>query len=261
MAVSTLHNKEQIHNFLLCDPEYNSYLIGDLDDFFWHKTIWYADIINNKIEAMALLYVGTVIPCLLAFYNNNPTPTKVLIKKIKPMLPKTFLAHLSPRLIDEFGKENIIEHYGYSDKMALRSIPKEIKDNKIRHLNFDDAKQVQELFSIANPINWFDKSILHTGLYLGYFNNKRLIGVAGIHSYSKEYKVASLGNIATHPNHRRQQISYKLTSQLCFELMKTVTHIGLNVRTNNNAAINCYKKIGFEFIGNYDECKIKNTYT
>ena len=260
MALSILHEKGPIHNFLIDNPEYNAYLIGDLDDFFWHKTIWFADIIDNEIRAIALLYVGMDTPSLLAFCSQeDSTPTKDLLKAIKPLLPQTFLTHLSSGLIEVFGEENIVEYYGYNCKMALRNSPNEFKNDNIRHLNFENLDMIKNLYSIAYPNNWFDKRMLGTGQYLGYFDKNNLVGIAGIHVYSEEYKVAALGNIATHPNYRGQQISYRLTSQLCYELRKSVDHIGLNVKSDNEAAIKCYEKLGFEFIGNYDECMIKNT--
>ncbi len=259
MALNILHEKEQIHNYLLRAPEYNAYLIGDLDDFFWPKTIWFAEIIENEIKAIAMLYVGMEIPCLLAFCDNDITPTSNLLNNILKLLPKQFTAHLSTGLIDVFEEKNIIEYYGHNCKMALRKSPHEVKNDYIRHLNLDDLDMIRKMYSIAYTDNWFDKRMLETGQYLGYFDNKYLVGITGIHVYSEEYKVAALGNIATHPNYRRQQISFKLTSQLCYELRKKVKHIGLNVKSDNEAALKCYKKLGFEFIGNYDECMIKNT--
>ena len=88
-----------------------------------------------------------------------------------------------------------------------------------------------------------------------------MVGISGIHVYSSEYKVAALGNIATHPDYRGQQIGFKLTSKLCNDLKKSVDYIGLNVRSDNEIAIKCYKKIGFEIIGTYDECYIMNNLT
>jgi predicted GNAT family acetyltransferase len=84
-----------------------------------------------------------------------------------------------------------------------------------------------------------------------------LAGVAGIHVYSEEYRTAALGNIATHPDYRNKQIAYKLTSALCIDLMKNTDLIGLNVKADNEFAIRCYKKTGFEIVGRYDECIVE----
>jgi len=142
--------------------------------------------------------------------------------------------------------------------MALRKLLMKVEFNNIRMLTVDDIATIEVFYSESYPENWFDKRMIETKKYLGYFDDSRLVGIAGIHVYSKEYKVAALGNIATHPDYRGRGISQTLTTALCFELKKSVNHIGLNVKSDNVAAINCYKKVGFEIIGSFDEYLVRN---
>ncbi|NOU20133.1 MAG: GNAT family N-acetyltransferase [Bacteroidales bacterium] len=258
MELHSIHNKSEILKFLMSNPELQVYSIGDLDEFFWPKTIWYSLKENDEIKALALLYIGMSTPTLLAIYDKDFSAFRELIERLKPILPTKFYAHLSPGLVDIFGKNNIIQNFGNNIKMALRPPPLQINDNNIRKLVVDDIQLIEEFYKKSYPDNWFDKRMIETEKYLGYFINNMLVGIAGIHVYSKEYKVAALGNIATHPDYRGKGIGFKLTSALCSDLKKTVDHIGLNVKSNNDTAISCYKKIGFEIIGNYDECLIKN---
>jgi len=258
MEVLILHDKSTIFNFLNKSPDHQVYSIGDLDDFFWPKTIWYSLKENNEIKALTLLYIGMSTPTLLAIYDKDFSTFHELIERLKPLLPAKFYAHLSSGLVDVFGRNNIIQSFGNNIKMALRKSPIPISDNNIRKLVVDDIQLIEEFYKNSYPDNWFDKRMIETEKYLGYFSNDFLIGIAGIHVYSKKYKVAALGNIATHPDYRGKGIGFKLTSALCLDLKKTVDHIGLNVKSNNDAAISCYKKIGFEIIGNYDECLIQN---
>ena len=203
MHIELLHNKTVISNILKREPGLNFYSIGDLDDLYWPRTTWYALNDGNEILSIALLYASKDNPTLLVFCSSESYLTQELIKRIRYLLPSKFYAHLSPGLIDIFGKQNILEYYGY-------------------------------------------------------FFNKTLIGVSGIHVYSEEFKVAALGNIATHPDFRGKQIGYKLTCALCFDSQRTADIIGLNVNSNNEYALKCYKNVGFEIIGSYDECYIKN---
>ena len=80
-----------------------------------------------------------------------------------------------------------------------------------------------------------------------------MISIAGIHVCSKKYKVAALGNIATHHDHRNKGFGKSVTARVCQSLLKDVEHIGLNVKADNEIAISCYKKLGFEIIGTYYE--------
>lgn len=258
MSVQILHNKQEILEYLMNSPSIQVYSIGDLDDFFWPKTIWFALKEKGSIKSIVLLYTGMATPTLLAIYDNDYESTNKLLQSIISYLPSKFYAHLSPKLVDVFDEKNILESYGPHYKMALKSSPAEIKDSSIKRLEKKDLKSIEEFYQNAYPDNWFDKRMLETGKYFGYFDDATLVGIAGIHVFSKEYRVAALGNIATHPDYRGRRIAFKLTSLLCNDLLKDVEHIGLNVKTDNIAAIRCYQKIGFEVIGSYDEFFIKN---
>lgn len=258
MDLHILHSKSDILEFLLNSPELQVYSIGDLDDFFWPKTIWYSLKEGDEIKAIALLYVGMSTPTLLAIYDKDFESANQLLQRGKSILPSKFYAHLSPNLIDIFGKQNIIESYGPHYKMALKRIPYIIADENIKRLTIKDIPIIDEFYTKAYPDNWFDKRMLETQKYFGYFAENKLVGIAGIHVYSEEYKVAALGNIATHPEYRGRQIGYKLTSRLCLDLKESVNYIGLNVKSDNIAAISCYRKVGFEIVGSYDECYIRN---
>jgi ribosomal protein S18 acetylase RimI-like enzyme len=261
MEMQILYDKSAIRAFLRQNAELQIYCIGDLDDFFWPDTTWYGLVENGNIQSIALLYAGMEVPTLLMFYEKSPDFSLRLLECIKPFLPEKFFAHLSPGLVEAFGKENIIENYGVHYKMALRKTPSEINDANIRRLSIVDLPVIQEFYLIAYPQNWFDKRMLETKKYFGYFINDRLAGIAGIHVYSREYKVAALGNIATLPDYRGKQIGFRLTSKLCGDLIKEVDNIGLNVKADNESAIKCYYKTGFEIIGRYDECFMKSDKT
>ena len=93
-------------------------------------------------------------------------------------------------------------------------------------------------------------------MYFGIRNDTMLLSIAGVHVYSKKYRVAALGNIATHPEHRGKGYGTAVTARLCRELLEHVDTIGLNVGVDNTAAIKCYKKLGFEFTAVYNEIMV-----
>jgi ribosomal protein S18 acetylase RimI-like enzyme len=258
MEVRTTRNKQEIYSFLSKSPEIQLYLIGDLDDFFWPHTEWYVLYENEEILSVALLYSGMNPSTLLLFYENDPSPHTQLISVIKSRLPEKFNVHLSSGLIDIFGKENIITNYGQNLRMILARAPEFVRDKNIRRLTIHDLPAMLDFYSEAYPDNWFDGRMVDTGKYFGYFNRTELTGIAGVHVYSADYRIAALGNIATHPDHRGKQIAFKLTSVLCCDLVKNVDIVGLNVKSDNLAAISSYRKAGFVVKSEYDECLVKN---
>ena len=258
MELRILNNKSEILGYLSADPALNLYLIGDLDDFFWPWTRWYGLYVNNSIKSIALFYTGTESPALLLFYNGDPGYHLHLLMKIKPLLPAEFTVHLSPGLLPLFGARNILKNYGLHYRMILAREPDKIEDSSIRRLTVSDMDEIEELYRVSYPDNWFTGRMVETGKYFGHFDSGRLTGVAGIHVYSASYSIAALGNIAVHPDFRGRKIAYKLTSVLCSDLRRNVTTIGLNVMADNHSAIKCYKNAGFEKRFLYDECLVRN---
>lgn len=248
-----VHDKKELLPFLSQNPELYIYLYGDLDDFFWPKTIWYALKPRDEIEALALLYVGMKTPTLLLFHEGDPAMALTLLEEIQSFLPNSFYSHLSESIQPFFEKDFSIHHPALHTKMALAKKVGPIDDENIRFLSEENLPSIYSLYQASYPGNWFDPRMLETGKYLGYWQEEKLTGIAGIHVYSAEYQAAALGNITTHPDHRGKGIAGKLTQQLCYELQKTVRYIGLNVKADNEAAIKVYERIGFEKIGFYVE--------
>ena len=83
------------------------------------------------------------------------------------------------------------------------------------------------------------------------------MSVAGVHVCSQSYGVAALGNIATHPDFRKRGLGTAVTAKLCSSLLDIVESIGLNVKTDNVAALNCYRKLGFEEITTIEQYVIE----
>ena len=255
MNITTIEDKGLIEKHFRKNTDLNIYSIGDLDDFFWKYTKWYAIGPEKDPDQIALLYKGTDLSTFLAITDEKIELMYLLIEKIKDRLPGKIYCHLSKGLVKAFGEDHSLTDHGTYFKMSLKDKNLLLKENNenIRRLGTDDIEIINGLYEESYPDNFFDKRMLETGKYFGYFDNEKLNGIAGIHVYSEKYKVATLGNITISPSHRGKSICQKLTSALCIDLLLSVDNIGLNVSINNLSAVNCYKKIGFEVISEYEE--------
>jgi len=255
MTVSRLRDKKIIESHFRKNTDLNLYQIGDLDDFFWEYTDWYALSAGDELKQIILLYFGTDLPVIMALCDRELNEMKSLLNKITSYLPKKFYSHLSEGLAEVLEKTYNYAGHGKYLKMSLRkeNLNCELKDTNVKRLTVSDLDSVKEFYSESYPDNWFDKRMLETGKYFGYFVEGKIAGISGIHVYSPLYKVAALGNITTHPFHRGKSICTMLTSVLCKDLFKTVDKIGLNVHSENKAAIRSYEKVGFKITGKYEE--------
>ena len=261
MKVKVIRDKKIIEDHFRKNTDLNIYSIGDLDDFFWKYTKWLAAFDGERIAQIALLYQASDHSTFLAITDNEIKSMYELIENVYETLPGKLYCHLSKGLVEAFGKNIKRNDHGAHYKMSLKNKEMLLKNDteKIKRLNPEYISLINKLYGESYPDNFFDKRMLETGKYFGYFENEELTGISGIHVYSEPYKVATLGNITIHPLYRGKSICQKLTSALCRDLLLTVDNIGLNVSINNLSAINCYRKIGFEIIGEYEEYEIIKT--
>jgi ribosomal protein S18 acetylase RimI-like enzyme len=171
-------------------------------------------------------------------------------------LPDRFYAHLSPEAVAALAGHFHIEPHCLHHKMGLvdRSRAGAFDTSDAVVLSAADTEEVSALYSVSYPGHWFVPRMLQTGLYRGIRRGGRLVSVAGVHVYSVQFRVAALGNIATHPDWRGHGCATLVSAALCQALDRAgVCRIGLNVRADNQAAIRCYQKLGFEWAADYGE--------
>jgi ribosomal protein S18 acetylase RimI-like enzyme len=257
-----IRDKKEILGFLENDPFLHLYSIGDLDDFFWPFTHWYGWKEGGKLAALFLLYCAEPqIPTLLALEQNNRDAAINLLESLLPDLPERFFCHASSYISRELKVQFQTSSHAPSMKMRLAreafKLPSQPDRFEVVNLNEQDLARIHALYEKAYPENWFDPRMLATGQYLGIVQD-RLLAIAGIHVYSPVYRVAALGNIATDPDCRGEGLGTYLTGQLCRQLFDTVDRIGLNVRQSNQAAIRCYRQIGFVSHCQYEELLVQN---
>lgn len=258
MPVICLHDKKTIEGFLRKNTGLHIYSLGDLDDFFWPYTTWYALAANNELKAIALLYTGLSLPTLLALSEQQKVMSD-LLESLIPILPCKFYAHLSPNLEKVFQDRYELEPHGEHYKMALKDsfAVKSVDCSPVIRLSGSNLKDIVHLFQESYPGNWFDSRMLETNQYFGIRQDEKLVSIAGVHVYSKTYRVAALGNITTHPAWRNKGYGRLVTARLCQSLSENTDCIGLNVKTDNHSAISCYKRLGFEIIDSFGEFLVR----
>lgn len=257
MSFVYLNDKIEIEEFLRLNTALHLYSIGDLDDFFWPNTTWYATRSKGKPDSIALLYTATCPPTLLAFSNKTPAMLR-LLESIEESLPASFHAHLTPGLQSFFQNNHSLESHGKHFRMMLlnKKTIEPIQFAEICPLFPEDEDELLDFYRESYPGNWFDTRMLQTGEYFGLRKDGRLVSAAGVHVFSQEYRVAALGNIATLSEQRGKGYGKQVTSALCHSLSNKVDHIGLNVKSHNIAAISCYKALGFEISASFEEFSI-----
>lgn len=253
-----ISDRKKLAKYFRQDLPLHAYSLGDLDDLYWPKTIYYGKSVGEKISHISLLYRGEGLPVLLMLGPQEYFSDEYY-RSLSPLLPDSFYAHLSLGLDSLFRQDYEIKDQGEHYKMSLiKSGELEYTDPKILvQLTESHHSELENLFQISYPDNAYDPQMLTTGKYYGIRAGDKLVCVAGIHVYSSRYRVAALGNITTHPEFRNRGYARMATSSLIRDLLREVDYIGLNVKSNNLPAIHLYQSLGFEIASKYGEYSLK----
>lgn len=255
-----LHSKDDVERFCRRDPSRHLYALGDLDDFFWPHTTWYALRECDQVKQLVLIYSGCSMPVVLAIAEQPTSLMRDLLCALFPLLPKRFYAHFTENTVDVLASDYHVQSHGLFHKMALadRRRTAAVDGAEAVVLSATDIAELQALYAVSYPSHWFVPRMLETGCYYGIRRYGTLLSVAGVHVYSPAYKVAALGNITTRPETRGQGLATVVTARLCQELLRAgIDHIGLNVKADNRSAVACYERIGFERVADYGEYSLE----
>lgn len=260
MKAVCLHDKSTIETFLRSNVFLNIYSLGDLDDFFWPYTTWHALTDEDAVQIIALIYTGGKLPCLhIHAADDKIVYAEKLLHFLVPTLPESFHAHLNLGLENILTNRYTLRPRGKHYKMALvnKVLPLNVDTSQTTGLSKSHLSEILNLFEKAYPGNFFEARMLETKQYFGIRQSDELISIAGVHVYSRKYRVAALGNITTHPNYRCKGLGTTVTAKVCQSLLTETDHIGLNVKADNTSAIRCYEKLGFEIIASYGEFNVE----
>jgi ribosomal protein S18 acetylase RimI-like enzyme len=254
MPVVSLHDRERIEPVLRRNVFLHIYALGDLDDFFWPFSTWYALEDGGELRAILLLYTAFETPTLMALGDPPYDPLHELLRSARRMLPPRVYAHLSPGCREALGPGVVAQTRGPHLKMALEEPRLDVHDlSAVERMTANDVTHLRALYAVGYPANWFDPRQIETRHYYGLRVEGELVSAGGVHVYSPGQRVAALGNIVTHPEHRARGYAAAVTARACAELRKNVDHIGLNVKADNAAALKCYERLGFRPIAEYEE--------
>ena len=261
MTLVELSDRATLAAFLRRNPRAHVYELGDLDDFDWPHTRWFAWNQHDRLEQVALLYSEPSVPVLIAITESPVASMESLLRELLPTLPAELYVHVSPPLLDIFRDRYAVEAAEPHLKLALtRNDLLARSAAPVDLLGDDDLLELDELYRAAYPETWFTPRMLATGRYVGLRHDGRLACVAGVHVYSPSIGVAALGNVATLPELRGRGLARAACAALCLLLLEDgIETIALNVRADNAAAIAAYSLLGFEVATSYWEASLRET--
>ena len=114
-----LHDRATILAALRPHGALHVYAIGDLDDFFFPYTAWFALEDAGVIRQIALLYTGGAMPVILALAAERTDELAALLASMLPVLPRRFDMHITPGAAAALRHDYQWTSRGLHHKMAL----------------------------------------------------------------------------------------------------------------------------------------------
>ena len=251
-TVCETQDREALHRFLCHDRITAAYQLGDLDPRYFSYCRWWASApAGGDLDAVLLLYAGLRMPAVLTLGSAEGLEAILDRPEVRAELPGRFYVHIlgdhmaavqsyyrvdDLRYMVRMGLAR--EDYAHPEPAAASQLP------EVTPITHADTAALMSLYRYY-PDSFFEPYQLEGGFYCGMREGARLLSVAGTHVFSETYDVACLGNVVTHPDHRRKGYSRKCTSVLLDKLFERVSLVALNVRKDNDAARGVYRALGF----------------
>lgn len=236
-----LIDKSQILAYLEIDRLYAAYAIGDLEPGLFDHCEWFGAERDGQLQALALHYSGLGFPIM--FLMGDADGLRMIFEDVLYIEQ----AHSTCR------QEHLSMMQGFYEWEPIPMWRMVLWPDRFRPvsgdcvpLTLDHAGQLMQLY-VQGEENAFDPVQIPGGAFQGIFVDGQLVAAAGTHLVSLAYGVAAVGNVFTHPDHRRQGYATATTSAVVAEIRnRGIRDIVLNVSQENEEAIHIYERLGFE---------------
>jgi len=240
LQARALTNKDEILAFLQQDRLYAAYAIGDLEPSLFAQSQWFGAEDDGRLQALAMLFTGLEPPALFTMGD-----TKGLIAILDSALqPKRAYFNCREEHLPAVGAYYELAEIQHMIRMMIAPADFRPAPGPTTKLNLSHLSALRQLYRLGGG-DAFAPYQLRDGVYYGVEVNGQLVSVAGTHLVSATYGVAAVGNIFTHPDHRRRGYATACTSQVVEELLAQGLDVVLNVNRENTEAIRIYEKLGF----------------
>jgi RimJ/RimL family protein N-acetyltransferase len=202
---------------------------------------------DGQIDAIFSLYSDLDFLATAFWGRNTQSLVEIMADYSDQLVGKEFIAITTKEQLAQFGEACVIldpikERQMIADRTT--ELHCECKQTPIR-LTIDHAEELRELYRLSGTPAWTSNA-MNLGPFYGIIEEDGTISaVAGVHfmtSYGTE-----IGNVATHPDHKRKGYAAACIKSVVDEVLKISELVVLHYFSDNTPAQKLYEKMGFKY--------------
>lgn len=258
MRKLTEHDRKQVMDYILKEPEFNLFFIGDIENFgFDNKDVeLFASDSDTGYDFLLLCYLDN----FLLYSDHTDYDVREAADFISEANPKCvngksdIVEKLLPFLPDRYGEKAFLSRLN-----EVKALPVMADGAEVCRLTPDNASDIVALYlqieefrdlygSDVNSIKQVRLNLENGGHSYGVFRNGKLVSVA---STGAENSVSAMVmGVATLPEARKHGFASYLVAKLCGDFLNEGKQF-LCLFYDNPKAGSIYHRIGFTELGNY----------
>ncbi len=248
ISVHETTDRALLRGFLETDRLFAAYALCDLDDREFLRTRWGVALSGGRPISVVLQYAG-YSPQPVFVMGENAGVEGILAAVIKPRTAYVAarlenLPAVSTQYRVDSGPEMVRM---WVDRAHFRSVPAEVE--RLLPVEIGELNRLYQL----GFASWLPASAIADGLYYGIRVGGRLVSAAGTHVISASARLAVVGNVMTHADHRGRGYATAVTGAVTSELLRFCDQVVLNVRADNPPALAAYRRLGYQTHVNFEE--------
>jgi len=231
------------------------YALVDLEPPYWEASTWYRR--SDAVVGVVALPSGDGI-AIYAVSTKDPAGCCDLLCELAADLPAGVMIVGPAGMTDPLANVRSLRplgvhlRYNLQDRTAIGPTPKSVVP-----LGPDDLDQLLTLYGSDPGAAFFLPHTLGDNTFVGVRVDGALVAAAGTHVISDRQRLAAIGSVITHPDHRGNGYGSAVTVGVVNRLADRVDVIGLNVHQDNTAARAIYDRLGFSPILDYEEVEFE----
>jgi len=230
--------RSRARSLLEQDRVWCAYALADLEPPFVERTGWHVGD-----QGLVMVYRGLTPPWLFA--HGEPEEVDRLLRDIPT---GTYQFSLLATHRSRLGGRLRAPGETHMWRMVLRLVDYPSgRSQGAEVLKASDLPSLLALFGEhPDRPDAFDAGQLENGVFFGIRRNGELVSVAGTHVIGRAAGVAAVGNVFTHPDHRRRGYAGRVSAAVVDALLgQGLETIVLNVAMANDSALGLYRGLGF----------------